>query len=481
MNGPFIVALDQGTSGCRAVAVDKNGQVCAQHRQTFSPQRLQPGLSEYDATQLLEAQLGVLNGLLDEIGPQQVAALAVCSQRSSVVLWQADTGQPLAPVLTWEDGRARQEAEEVSLSQAEVHTQTGLFKTPYFSAPKIAWCLTHYPAVQMAARAGTLRVAPVASYVVWHLTNGTTFATDATLAQRTLLWDIRSGQWSEDLCRAFSIPRTCLPEVFATRAHYGSYRYKGAQIPIYVCVADQQAAALYEQVGTENTLVNYGTGAFVLQATGPQLVVLPGMLSSVCPTAQSQAFSFLLEGPVFAAGSVLDWLKANGFLNQTCEANQLAARARCPVRFVPSFGGLGAPYWNYTLTKPIWENVSAQTTAADWIAGALQGIAHLVADIVEYVDANGQPVTKLTATGGLSHIEYLLQFQADLLQRPVYVQTQRDSTVLGSAYLAAQYLGWPAGPWHATPKRVISPTLPVEQAHLERAQWRKFVRQSFHL
>lgn len=481
MTGPFIVALDQGTSSCRAVAVDQAGRICAQKHKSFFPYRARPGLSEYKAQELLQIQLEVLHGLLDEIGPEEVVALTVCSQRSTVVLWDGQTGHSLAPVLTWEDGRAQQEADQAPLTQPQIHQQTGLFKTPYFSAPKIAWCFNHFPQVQSAAQTGNLRVAPVASYLIWYLTKGKTFATDPTLAQRTLLWDIQQGTWSESLCHAFGVPLECLPTLLPTISHYGSYLYKGVKLPICACVADQQAAAAYEQISKGNTLLNLGTGAFVLHPVGSQPMVLPGLLSSVAASVGTVPSSFLLEGPVFAAGSVVDWLKTKGFLAKTEELDKLASAASHPVHFLPSFGGIGAPYWNYNITTPVWENVSAQTTSADWAAGTLAGIAHLVADIIDYSRIHGLLVTTLSATGGLSRSAYLLQLQANILQLPIRVLAQTEGTVLGSAYLAAQQLGWQTNGWHPTEQCLFLPNIPPEQARNLRQSWQAFIRQSFNL
>ncbi len=449
MSARYVVALDQGTSSCRAFAVGLDGTVKAQKSIPFPPHRPQKGFSQYDAPALLNTQLEVLHTLLDEIGPAHVAGIGVCSQRSTVVLWNAQTGQAVAPVLTWEDGRAAQESARVTLSQAQIHAWTGLFNVPHFSAPKIAWCLHNFPAAAQAAQQGTLRVAPVASYLIWQLTQGAVFATDPTLAQRTLLYNIQTGQWDETLCQAFGVPVMCLPEIKSSAANYGVYLYKGVKIPILACVADQQAAAFYQGLSAGQTAVNYGTGAFVLHHTGAQLTVLPGMLSSVAATTKPGEKQFLLEGPVFAAGSVLQWLQAaKGLSFDVSQVDALSAQAQHPVQLLPALGGLGAPYWDYHAT-PVAEHVSPQTTAADWVAGALQGIAGLVADIVYYLRAQGQAVNgPVYVSGGLSQSRYLLQHQADLLQTPLRLCPQTESTVLGAAslVLAGQDKGIPAFP-----------------------------------
>ena len=387
MNGPFILALDQGTSGCRAVAVDPSGHVYALQNKELSPRRSAEGFSEYEAEELWQTQQEVLHALLDQIGPQSVAALAVCSQRSTIVLWDKTTGKAVAPVLTWEDGRSQAQAARAALSQAEVHAQTGLFKTPYFSAPKIAWCLENFPQAKQTAQAGNLLVAPVASYFIWKLTQGAVFATDPTLAQRTLLWNLHTGNWSEPLCRSFGVSASCLPVILPTLADYGTLLYNGVHIPIKVCVADQQAALSYHQLAPAETTVNYGTGAFVLHHTGDTPAVLPGMLSSVAVKQEKFPPQFLLEGPIFAAGSVLQWLQAQGILPSGVDIDEVCRYSQHPVHFLPAFGGLGAPYWDYRVS-PVIEGLSSRTRSSDFVAGALQGIAHLVVDITDYLQQN---------------------------------------------------------------------------------------------
>lgn len=477
MTEKFIIALDQGTSSCRACAVDGQGVVRAQKTQTFSPQRDGKLISQYSAQDLLSAQREVLNSLLEEITPQRVAAIGVCSQRSTVVLWDKQTGDVLAPVLTWEDGRAQAQAQAADLSQEQVHQLTGLFKTPYFSAPKIAWCLQHEPAARQAARQHTLLAAPVASYLIWHLTGRTVFATDPTLAQRTLLWSMESGQWSPALCQAFGVPIECLPTLQPTVADYGNYLYKGVKLPILVCAADQQAAAAYHELAAGKTLINYGTGAFVLHHTGRQLAVLPGMLSSVAASTSLQDRQFLLEGPVFAAGSVLSWLQSRGIDFEIAHLDALCARAGHPVQLLPALGGLGAPYWDYTV-KPCTQQVTPQTTAADWVAGALRGIAGLVADIVYYLRAHAQPVgPSVLVSGGLSRSHYLLTQQADLLGVPLSAQDQPESTILGTARLAAGQLGWDTSAWQTAPARQVVPRLTAQQTQAAYRRWAEFVAQ----
>ncbi len=477
MNEKYVVALDQGTSSCRAFAVALDGTVKAQKSIVFSPHRPQKGVSQYEASSLLKTQIHVLQALLDEIGPTYVVGIGVCSQRSTVVLWDKITGEPVAPVLTWEDGRAAQESAQVSLSQAHIHAQTGLFNVPFFSAPKIAWCLKKSPDAAQAAQKGTLLAAPVASYFIWHLTNGEVFATDPTLAQRTLLYNLPTGQWDETLCHAFGVPIDCLPELKPSVADYGTYLYKGIRIPILACVADQQAAAFYQGLSAGQTLINYGTGAFVLHHIGDKLTVLPGMLSSVAATTRPGEKQFLLEGPVFAAGSVLQWLQQVKEVSfEVNQVDELCSRAEHPVSLLPALGGLGAPYWNYQ-ASPVAEEVSPHTTTADWVAGALNGIAGLVADIVYYLRSNGQVVNgPVYASGGLSQSTYLLQRQADLLQTPLVLHPQTESTVLGTAYLVRMYQKGAENVPSFERIFQVSPYATQVQAQQIYGAWQKFVQ-----
>ena len=475
-NKPFIVALDQGTSGSRAFAVARDGSVLAQKSAPLAPTRPAAGLSEYDAQSLASSQLRVLNELLDELGPQHAAALAVTTQRSTVVCWDKQTGRPLAPVLTWEDGRAELEAEQADISQARVHEISGLYKTPYFSAAKIAWCFKHIPAVKHAWETKNLCVGPVASYLIWRLTGGKTFATDATLAQRMLLLDIHTQNWSEELCRSFAIDPQVLPQLLPSVADYGMYEYKGVRIPITVCSGDQQASVSFLNLQPGETCINYGTGAFLVHNAGAaKNALLPGMLSSLSVSRADGHCDFLLEGPVNAAASVLQWLNAQGISFQSQEIDALCESARHPVWFLPALGGLGAPYWDFS-RSPVAAGLSPHTRKPDWVAGAVRSIAFLLTDIAQYLRANGFSVTPpVKVSGGLSRVKWLVQYQADLLQVPVSVLQEPESTVLGAARLAAEYAGWPVEQWAPKSAGQINPRLSAKDASERWTQWQQFV------
>lgn len=476
MKPNLIVSLDIGTSGCRAAAIRENGSVAARYEKALLPTRPTLGISEYNAADLLESARTALHAVLDKVGPQHVAALAVTSQRSTIVLWDKQTGQSAGPVLTWEDGRAQDQAQKAPITQEEIHIKTGLYKTPFFSAPKIAWSLQNIPQASQWLQQGRLLAAPVASYLIWHLTGGQTFATDISLAQRTLLFDVHTLSWSETLGRAFAVPLEILPQLKPSVADYGTYIYQGVAIPITSCVGDQQAAAVYFGLGKNKSLINYGTGAFWLYHAGEKPVFLPGMLTSVSAAYPTQQPNYLLEGPVNAAGSALAWLKEQGIHFGDTQIDTLCESAKNPILFLPAFGGLGAPYWDFKTPTSVG-NLSPHTRKPDWVAGAVRGIAFLLADIGAYLRANGCKVEgPVQVSGGLSQSSYLTSFQAGLLQLPLEVAHQADATLLGAALLAAARADMTCvfSPTYTQ----VSPSLTADETGELHAAWQRFVRQT---
>lgn len=476
MTQKYIAALDLGTSGCRAAAVSLDGRVICQKSVPLAPLRRAAGMSEYEAQTLFGAQLNALHAVLNEAGPQYVAGIAVASQRSTVVLWDKSSGQAVAPVLTWEDGRASQETALCSLPQEEVHALTGLYNTPYFSAPKIAWCLKNCPPARAALQKGTLAVAPAASYFIWRLTDGAVLATDPTLAQRTLLFDINTHAWSEPLCQAFGVPMTVLPEVLPSAADYGFYNYNGVKIPVLACAGDQQAAVYANGLTEGKCTLNYGTGAFLLYNIGREAKQLAGILTSVAVSQDTCKSDFLLEGPVNAAGSVFMWLSSLGVEIDVTQADALVRTARRPVWFLPALGGLGAPYWDFSVT-PVMAGFSPLTQKADIVAGAVRAVAFSVADVAYYLRKFGLDPAETSVSGGLSRLETLVQFQADILQKELSVSEETEGTLLGAARLAARRLGAAEDAWSfPSVKRTVTPSLFGVEADKEYRNWRQFVQ-----
>ena len=476
MNNKYIIALDQGSSSSRAVAIDQKGRIAARVSHAVQTHRPAEGLAEFDAWELLTGQLDALYGLLSQIGPANAAALAVASQRSTVVFWDRMTGRPVAPALSWQDGRALRQAQEADLPQETVHQLTGLYKTPFYSAAKIAWTLQNVPQAAQAAQDGRLCIGPVASYIIWHLTGGKVFACDPTQAQRTLLFNIATLNWENQLLDAFGVQRAWLPQIKRTADDYGTFAYEGVSIPVKVCVGDQQAALHSLRVVSGSSCINYGTGAFFMRNTGTQRHILPGLLTSVGVSAPSSAgCEYLLEGPVNACGTAFAWLSEIGFAFSMDEVDALCEASRTPAWVLPALGGLGAPYWDFTAT-PVLAGLSSSTKKADIVCGAVNALAFLLADIVFYAERFGIKSGEIKVTGGLSKCRCLLRKQADILQTRLLPCGETESTAVGAGLLAAQAAGVQTAGWetlHLLPP--IEPQLDAEAAENLYEQWHRFL------
>ncbi len=462
MNNKFIIALDQGSSSSRALAIDEKGHVSARASRALETRRQsagQAGIAEFDAWEMLTGQLDALFAVLAQVGTANCAAVAVASQRSTVVFWDRLTGRPVAPALSWQDGRAAAQAAEAELPQETVHQLTGLYKTPFYSAAKIAWTLENVQEAAQAAQDGRLCVGPVASYIIWHLTGGKTFACDPTLAQRMLLLNIASLNWDAQLLEAFGVERTWLPQIKRTADDYGMFEHEGASVPVRVCVGDQQSALCALRVVAGGSCINYGTGAFFMRNTGKQRHLLPGLLTSVGAAANGGT-EFLLEGPVNACGTAFAWLSEIGFSFSTDELDALCENAKEPVWFLPALGGLGAPYWDFS-ASPVLAGLSPRTQKADVVAGAVRSMALLLADIVFYAERFGVKSGEIKVTGGLSKCRALLRAQADILQTRLLPCSESESTAVGAALLAAQSAGIDASQWETM--RLLPPV----EAHMD--------------
>lgn len=474
MNSKFILALDQGSSSSRTLAFDQKGAVAARAARALDTHRPAEGLAEFDARDMLKGQLETLKDVLDKVGPQNASGLAVAGQRSTVLFWDRLTGKPVAPALSWQDGRAVAEAQSVTMSQESVHRFTGLYKTPFYSAAKIAWTLKNVPQAAQAAADGRLCIGPTATYIIWHLTRGAVFACDPTLAQRTLLFNISTLNWEPELLQAFGIDRAWLPQVKRSADDYGTFEYNGVRIPIRACVGDQQAALLALRVVSGGSCINYGTGAFFMRNTGTQRHFLPGLLTSV-GTSSSVSCDYLLEGPVNACATLFAWLNQVGFSFTTEELDALYENAKNPVSILPALGGLGAPYWDYT-ASPVMAGFSPHTQKADIAAGAVRALALLVADIVFYAERYGVKSGEIKVTGGLSKCRALLRAQADVLQTRLLPCSESESTACGAALLAAPAVGADTSSWETM--RLLPPvsaSMEAEAAEQVYQQWHDFL------
>ncbi|MBI5241856.1 MAG: glycerol kinase [Elusimicrobia bacterium] len=480
MKKPLVIALDQGSSTSRALAIDSQGKVVA--RAQFPVHIFYPkaGWAEHDALDIARSQERALDAVLAKLSRgADVLGIAVASQRSTVVFWDRKTGKPAARVPSWQDGRGAPVVAPLQARQAEAHVRTGLYLTPYYSAPKIKWFLDNEPAVRRLAEEGRLLAAPVATFLIWRLTRGEVYAADPSLAQRTMLLNLRTMDWDPEMLSLFGVPRAVLPSIFASAGEWGSVSRDGRKIPILACLGDQQAATIgLGGMAPGSAVANYGTGAFFLYNTGEEQHRVPGLLTSVGWKLRDRAPVFLQEGTVHAAGASFDWLRQNlGLLKKQADIERLCRASKNRVLVLPAIGGLGAPRWDY-LTRTAFFGMTTQTRAADLVRATAEGIAFEIADIVGALRGAGLKPGAVKASGGLSRVSYLLQFQADLLGSEIERCGEAEVTALGAASLAAEAAG---APWAGRLRqgkgvRVFKPSLPPAEAQALISVWGAFVK-----
>lgn len=480
MNRSVVIALDQGSSTSRALAIDSRGRVAARAQFPVRTWYPKSGWVEHDALDIARSQERALDAVLAKL-PRgaDILGIAVASQRSTVVFWDRKTGKPAARVPSWQDGRGAPVVAPLQARQADAHVRTGLYLTPYYSAPKIKWFLDNEPAVRRLAEEGRLLAAPVATFLVWRLTRGEVFAADPSLAQRMMLFNLRAMDWDPEMLSLFGVPRAVLPNVFSSAGEWGSVCRDGRKIPILACLGDQQAATIGLGGTAEGSAVaNYGTGAFFLYNTGAEQHRVPGLLTSVGWKLRDRPPVFLQEGTVHAAGASFDWLRQNlGLLKGNGDIERLCRASKNRVLVLPAIGGLGAPRWDY-ITKTVFFGMTTQTRAADLVRGTAEGIAFEIADIVAALRAAGLKPGAVKASGGLSRVSYLLQFQADLLGADIERCGEAEVTALGAASLAAEAAG---APWAGRLRqgrgaRLFKPAIPEAQAQALLAEWGAFVK-----
>jgi len=478
MKDTFIIVLDQGSSSSRALAFDLEGRVRFRARRKADLRYPGNGLAEYDALELLKGQSESLREVLEKLPPgSEVAAMGIAAQRSTVVLWDRETGVPLCPALSWQDGRAQSGLAAVPLSNTAVHDLTGLYKTPYYSASKIRWCLENVPGAREAAAAGRLLVSPVSGFILWHLSKGGTFALDPTQAQRTLLFNIRRLGWDPRLLSAFGVDRGCLPEIRPSAGDYGRVRVGGLDIPVRAMLGDQQAALLGMGAGAEGSAaLNYGTGAFLMVNTGSRLVKVRGLLNSVGWREPGEKVPCrFLESTVNSAATALEWLKQRlGLFSDISEVDEMCRLSRGRVLCLPAIGGIGSPYWDFSAFTT-FTGLQPNTDRNDVVRGTVEGIAYMVGDAFDLIRRRGYDIKEIRASGGLSRIDWLLQFQADITGARVLRTEDSEATAFGVAAAAAGAVGISL-PRRAEASREFAPSISAgERADLLKG-WRAFVR-----
>jgi glycerol kinase len=445
-----ILALDQGTTSSRAILFDHSGSVLGVAQKEFPQIFPQPGWVEHDPTSIWSSQWEVALAVLGKSGvaPADVAGIGITNQRETTLIWDRATGRPIHNAIVWQDRRTAGHCDLLRKKglATRIRRRTGLVLDAYFSATKIAWLLKNVPGARARARRGELAFGTVDTWLVWNLTGGRTHVTDATNASRTLLYNLRTGDWDDELLALFDIPRSLLPKIRSSSEIYGEAVLGSVPIPI-AGIAGDQHAALFGQVCHGPGLVKntYGTGCFMLMNTGRKPIPSRNNLLTTVAWHVGKEREFALEGSVFIAGAAVQWLRDGlGIIRSSSEVESLAASVpdNGGVYLVPAFAGLGAPHWD-PYARGTLAGITRGTTAAHIARAALEGIAYQVSDILDAMQRDaGIRLRELRVDGGASANNLLMQFQSDILGVPVVRPKVTETTALGAAYLAGLAVGF---------------------------------------
>ena len=487
----YIIALDQGTTSSRAIVFDKKQNILGVAQKEFTQFYPRPGWVEHNATEIFSSIASVMAEVLAKCGltAEDIAAIGITNQRETTVVWDKDTGTPVCNAIVWQCRRTAEYCEEIK-RDAEftdyIRRSTGLLPDAYFSATKIKWILDNVPDARKKAEQGRLLFGTVDTWLVWKLTGGKVHVTDYTNASRTMLFNIETLQWDERICRALDIPMSMLPAVRSSSEEYGRAQVMTGEIPICGMAGDQQASlfgqSCFEAGQAKNT---YGTGCFLLMNTGTERVTSQnGLVTTVAAFAGGKP-QYALEGSVFAGGAVIQWIRDElGLIRSAADSEYFARKVPDTggVYLVPAFTGMGAPYWDM-YARGILIGLTRGTGREHIIRAALESIAFQSADLMAAMEKDtGVALTELRTDGGASRNNFLMQFQADVLDKKVCRSAIGETTALGAAYLA----GLAAGVWRDTEElkdiwsadRVFVPEL--DTAHRERIlrDWHRAVERS---
>jgi glycerol kinase len=445
-----ILALDQGTTSSRAIVFDHAGSIVAVAQKEFRQIFPKPGWVEHDPSDIWSSQAGVAAEALTKarLSAADIAAIGITNQRETAVVWDRATGQPICNAIVWQDRRTADICDRLKARKLDrvIRNKTGLVIDAYFSATKVQWILQNVNGARAKARAGELAFGTVDSWLIWNLTGGKVHVTDASNASRTMLYDIKKGAWDDELLKIFGVPRSMLPDVRSSSEVYGETTLLGSRIPIAGIAGDQQAA-LFGQACTKPGMAKntYGTGCFMLMNTGTKPIASKHKLLTTVAWRIGDRTEYALEGSIFIAGAVVQWLRDGlEFFRSAPEVEALAASVTSTdgVFVVPAFAGLGAPHWDQYARGTI-VGLTRGTTKAHIARAALEGIALQVMDVLKAMEADAHiKLKELRVDGGASANNLLMQMQADLLGVPVVRPKVAETTALGAAYLAGLAVGF---------------------------------------
>ena len=447
--GPYLLGLDQQTSCSRAILLDGCQNDLAVAQKEFAQQYPRQGWVEHDAMEIWSSEYAVMMEVLAkaDVPARDIAAIGITNQRETTVLWDRETGRPIYNAIVWQCRRTSGLVDDL-LAQGygdHIRKTTGLVPDAYFSATKIKWILDHVEGARARAEEGKILFGTVDTWLLWKLTGGAVHATDVTNASRTMLYDIRKLVWDETLLRALDIPRAMLPRVCSSSEVYGYAALQGVQVPVSGIAGDQQAALFGQTCFAPGEAKNtYGTGCFLLMNTGHVPCESKNGLITTIAVGLGDEVQYALEGSVFVGGAVIQWLRDEmRFFTESQDAEYYAQKVPDTggVYLVPAFTGLGAPYWDMYARGCI-VGLTRGTKREHIIRAAQESIAYQVADLAESMEKDtGLPLSHLKADGGASRDRFLMQFQADILNRPVRRPVIRETTALGAAFLAGLAVG----------------------------------------
>lgn len=489
MTEQLIIALDQGTTSSRAVLFNHDADIVDVSQQEFTQHFPKPGWVEHDANEIWDSQFMVLQKLVanNQLRPSDIAAIGITNQRETTIVWNKKTGKPIYNAIVWQDRRTAAKCDEISAAgwKDKIQEKTGLVIDAYFSASKVQWILDNVEGARAQASAGELLFGTVDTWVIWNLTEGAVHATDPSNAARTMLLNINTGKWDTELLELFNVPASMLPEVRDSSDDFGNVSFQGSEVPIAGVAGDQQAALFGQTCFDKGMAKNtYGTGCFMLMNTGNKRIDSESGLLSTIAWSLNGDITYALEGSVFIAGAAVQWLRDElEFIESASQSEELALEANpeSDVVVVPAFAGLGAPYWDMYARGAIF-GLTRDSGRPEIAKATLQSLAYQIFDVLKAMEKDsGIALSQLNVDGGAIANDFLAQFQADVLQKPVTRPQVLESTALGAAYLAGLKVGY----WDMSDltkvreiERQFEPKLAAEKVSTLLKQWHKAVDRS---
>ena len=485
MEQKYILALDQGTSSSRAIVFDHEGRICATAQKEFPQHFPKPGWVEHDPKDIWSSEASVIAEAITSMGINglNIAGIGITNQRETTIVWDAETGEPVYNAIVWQDRRTSEYCDSLKEQNLTgfIREKTGLIIDAYFSATKIRWILENVPGARARAEAEKLRFGTVDTWLLWNLTRGECHMTDVSNASRTMLFNIHTLNWDEELMKLFGIPMSMLPEVHSSSEIYGYTKTTifAHKVPVAGIAGDQQAALFGQMCTTPGSVKNtYGTGCFLLMNSGTKPITSSHNLLTTIAWKIGDTVNYALEGSIFVGGSVVQWLRDGlGIIKSSSEIESLAMTVpdNGGVYFVPALTGLGAPYWDQYANGTIC-GLTRGTTAAHIARAALEGIAFETMDIVNAMEHDaGIKLAELKVDGGASRNNLMMQFQADILGTKVIRPKVTETTAMGACYLAGLATGyWDSlddikRQWNAD--KVFEPLAPAEKVLKLKEGW----------